>query len=86
MVAEVDGLVRVALLLLAGAGAGVVGYAVGLASLVSFPVLLALGLPPLTANVTNAVALTGLTLGGVSSARRELTGMRRRILGFAASP
>ena len=84
MALDVEGLVRVAVLLLAGVGAGVVGYGAGLASLVSFPVLLALGLPPLTANVTNAVALTGLTLGGVTSARRELVGMRRRILASGA--
>ncbi len=77
-----DELARIALLLVAGIGAGIVGYAAGLASLVSFPVLLALGVPPLSANVTNSVALTGVTLGGVASARRELTGMRRRMLLF----
>lgn len=75
-----DELTRFAVLLLAGVGSGVVGYAAGLASLVSFPVLLALGVPPLTANVTNSVALTGVTLGGVASARPELVGQRRRIL------
>ena len=77
-----DELVRFAVLLLAGVGSGIVGYAAGLASLVSFPVLLALGVPALTANVTNSVALTGLTLGGVVSAQPELVGMRRRILTF----
>ena len=77
-----DELVRSAVLLLAGLGSGIVGYAAGLASLVSFPVLLALGVPPLTANVTNSVALTGVTLGGVASAQPELVGMRRRILTF----
>lgn len=79
-----DDLLRTGLLLLAGVGSGLVGYAAGLASLVSFPALLALGVPPLTANVTNSVALTGLTLGGVASARRELVGMRRRILTFGS--
>ncbi|GAA1433352.1 sulfite exporter TauE/SafE family protein [Microlunatus lacustris] len=77
-----DDLLRAGLLLLAGVGSGIVGYAAGLASLVSFPVLLALGVPPLTANVTNSVALTGVTLGGVASARPELAGQRRRILTF----
>ena len=77
-----DDLVRFAVLLLAGLGSGIVGYAAGLASLVSFPVLLALGVPALTANVTNSVALTGVTLGGVASAQPELVGMRRRILTF----
>ena len=79
-----DDVLRAAVLLLAGIGSGVVGYAAGLASLVSFPVLLALGVPPLTANVTNSVALTGVTLGGVASARPELVGQRRRILTFGA--
>ena len=37
--------VQFGLLLLAGVGAGVVGYGAGLASLVSFPTLLTLGLP-----------------------------------------
>ncbi|WP_375432544.1 sulfite exporter TauE/SafE family protein [uncultured Friedmanniella sp.] len=73
---------RSGLLVLAGAGSGLVGYVSGLASLVSYPALLAFGLPPLTANVTNTVALTGVTVGSVTSARRELTGMRRRVLTF----
>jgi uncharacterized membrane protein YfcA len=75
-------LLRAALLVLTGLGSGIVGYGAGLASLVSFPALLALGLPPLTANVTNSVALTGVTLGSVTSARPELVGTRRRILVF----
>lgn len=75
---------RFGLLVLAGAGSGVVGYVSGLASLVSFPALLACGLPPLAANVTNSVALTGVTAGSVASARQELTGMRRRLLTFGA--
>ena len=79
---SVDDLLRFALLVLAGLGSGVVGYGAGLASLVSFPALLALGLSPLTANVTNSVALIGVTVGSVASARPELTGMRRRILTF----
>ena len=77
-----DDLLRFALLLLAGVGSGVVGYAAGLASLVSFPALLAFGLTPLTANITNSVALIGVTVGSVASARPELVGMRRRILAF----
>lgn len=79
-----DGALRFGLLVLAGAGAGLVGYVSGLASLVSYPALLAFGLPPLTANVTNTVALTGVTAGSVASARRELSGIRRRLLTFGA--
>ena len=46
------------LLAVTGVAAGIVSTVASLASLVSFPVLLALGLPPLTANVTNTVALS----------------------------
>jgi uncharacterized membrane protein YfcA len=77
-----DDLLSFALLVLAGVGSGLVGYLSGLASLVSFPALLALGLTPLAANVTNSVALIGVTVGSVASARPELVGMRRRILVF----
>lgn len=75
---------RAVLLLVAGIGSGVVGYGAGLASVVSFPSLLAVGLTPLAANVTNSVALTGATLGGVASARHELRGMRSRLLKFCS--
>lgn len=50
-------------LLVAGAGAGLVGYLTGLASLVSYPVLLAVGLPPVAANVSNTLGLVGAGLG-----------------------
>ena len=73
------------LLLLAGVLTGIVGYGAGLASVVSFPSLLATGLAPLTANVTNTVALVGSTAGGVASARRELALMRRRLLKFCST-
>ena len=52
-----------ALLLVAGFGAGLIGYVTGLASVVSYPALLAVGLSPIAANVTNtAVSYTHLTL------------------------
>lgn len=54
---------------LAGAGvvAGVIGTAGGITSLVAYPALLAVGVPPLAANVTSSVALLG---SGASSALR----------------
>lgn len=76
---------EIALLLLAGMGAGIVGFGAGLASLVSFPTLLALGLPPLTANITNSIALMGTTAGGLLSAQPDLVGQRARILRFGAA-
>lgn len=67
------------LLLLAGVGAGVTGSTAGLASLISYPALLAIGLPPVTANVTNTVALIGSSIGSVSGSRAELRGQGRDI-------
>ncbi|MEP6815895.1 MAG: sulfite exporter TauE/SafE family protein, partial [Marmoricola sp.] len=63
------------LLALAGVGAGVIGSTAGLASLVSYPALLAVGLPPVTANVTNTLGLIGSSIGSVAGSRPELTGM-----------
>lgn len=74
------------LLLLAGVGAGITGSTAGLASLISYPALLAVGLPPVTANVTNTVALIGSSIGSVSGSRAELRGQGRdvrRYLGLA---
>lgn len=63
-----------AALLLAGATAGLVGSAGGITSLVSYPALLAVGLPPLTANVVNNVALVGCWPGSALASRPELQG------------
>jgi uncharacterized membrane protein YfcA len=65
-----------ALLLAAGALAGVVGTAGGITSLVSYPALLAVGVPPLGANVANLVALVACWPGSALSSRRELAGTR----------
>ncbi|MEV0134476.1 sulfite exporter TauE/SafE family protein [Dactylosporangium sp. NPDC050688] len=71
---------------LAGLGAGLIGSVAGLASLISYPVLLALGLPPVTANVTNSVSLVFSSAGAVAGSRPELTGQgpRLRWLALAA--
>lgn len=61
-------------LLGAGVVAGVVSVLVSLASLVSYPALLALGLPPVSANVTNTVALVFTALGAAAGSREELHG------------
>ncbi|MGI3784156.1 MAG: sulfite exporter TauE/SafE family protein [Janthinobacterium lividum] len=79
------GLTHVVLLFLAGVGSGLTGYGAGLASVVSYPALLAVGLSPLVANATNTAALTGIALGGVSSARHDLSGMRHRIIRFGVA-
>jgi uncharacterized protein len=71
--------VTFALLVLAGVGAGLIGSIAGLASLVSYPALLAVGLAPVTANVTNTVALVFSSIGSISASRPELAGQRRRL-------
>jgi uncharacterized membrane protein YfcA len=65
-------------LALAGFAGGLCGSIAGLASLVSYPALLAVGLPPVTANVSNTVALVFGTAGSLWGSRPELTGQRAR--------
>ncbi|MGC5013510.1 sulfite exporter TauE/SafE family protein [Streptosporangium sp. DT93] len=64
----------------AGTLAGVVGTVVSLASIVSYPALLAFGLPPLAANVTNTVALTFHGVGAAIGSRPELAGQGERVV------
>ncbi|HEY6781541.1 MAG TPA: sulfite exporter TauE/SafE family protein [Thermoleophilaceae bacterium] len=67
----------------AGMAAGAINAVVGSGTLVTFPVLLAVGYSPVTANVSNTV---GLVPGGISGSigyRRELAGQRQRTLRFA---
>jgi uncharacterized protein len=73
------------LLVLAGLGAGLIGSIAGLASMISYPALLALGIPPITANVTNTVALVLNGVGAVSASRPELKGQGRRVLRLAGA-
>lgn len=56
----------------AGFGAGAINALAGGGTLVSFPVLLALGLPAVTANVTNTVALCPGYVGGAWAQRHDL--------------
>ena len=58
--------------LLAGLGAGVMTSTVGVASLLSFPVLVAIGLPPVIANASNTVGMTPAGLSGSFGYRQEL--------------
>ena len=60
---RVTGLEQLAVLA-AGLGAGMLISTVGVASLLSFPVLLAVGLPPVVANASNTVGLTPAGLSG----------------------
>ncbi|MGN9842558.1 sulfite exporter TauE/SafE family protein [Nonomuraea sp. H19] len=68
-----------ALLMAAGLGSGLAGSIGGLASLFSYPALLAFGLPPVVANVTNTVAMFSTTVGTAAGSRLELRGHGRRV-------
>jgi uncharacterized membrane protein YfcA len=74
------------LLVVAGVTGGLAGSIAGLASLTTYPALLAVGLGPVAANVTNTVALVFSSAGSVSGSRPELTGQGARVrrLGVAA--
>ncbi|WP_070379414.1 sulfite exporter TauE/SafE family protein [Rhodococcus sp. WMMA185] len=66
-------------ILVAGVGAGAINAVVGSGTLITFPTLVAFGLPPVTATMSNAI---GLVAGGVSGTwgyRRELVGQGRRL-------
>ena len=78
-------LLQSALLVLAGIGGGLIGSIAGLASLVSYPALLAAGLPPVAANVTNTVALVLNGVGAVSASGPELRGQARRLLPLSSA-
>ncbi len=67
------------LIALAGVGAGAINAVVGSGTLITFPTLVALGYPPVTSTMSNAV---GLVAGGVSGTwgyRRELRGQWDRL-------
>jgi uncharacterized membrane protein YfcA len=70
---------HIVLIALAGLGAGVINALVGSGTLITFPTLVALGYPPVTATMSNAV---GLVAGGVSATwgyRAELRGQWDRL-------
>src|ERR1700730_16509357 len=64
----------------AGLAAGTVNVIVGSGSLITFPVLLALGYPPVLANVSNTVGLVPGSLSGVVSYRRGRAGQGDRVV------
>src|SRR6202043_3814080 len=68
----------------AGLGAGTINTVVGSGTLITFPVLLAFGYPPVTANVSNTIGLVPGSVSGAIGYRRELAGQRGRILRLGA--
>ena len=66
--------------LLAGIAAGTINTVVGSGTLITFPTLLAFGVPPVTANVSNTIGLVPGSISGAIGYRRELAGQRSRVL------
>jgi uncharacterized protein len=66
--------------LLAGMAAGTINAVVGSGTLVTFPTLLAFGVPPITATVTNTVGLVAGNFSGAWGYRRELAGQKSRLI------
>jgi len=75
---EVTGLEVVAILL-AGCAAGAINTIVGSGTLITFPTLLAFGIPPVTANVSNTVGLVPGSVSGALGYRAELAGQAERL-------
>jgi uncharacterized protein len=69
----------------AGIAAGTINTVVGSGTLFTFPVLLAFGYPPVTANVSNTVGLVPGSVSGAVGYRRELVGQRHRTIPLAAA-
>ncbi|GAA3801031.1 sulfite exporter TauE/SafE family protein [Streptomyces chiangmaiensis] len=62
------------IILIAGIWSGAINSVVGSGTLVTFPVLVALGYPPLTATTSNAIGVAPGSISGAIGYRRELTG------------
>ncbi len=67
------------LIALAGVGAGAINAVVGSGTLITFPTLVALGYPPVTSTMSNAVGLVAGSLSGTWGYRRELRGQWNRL-------
>ena len=75
-------LLTILFLIVAGFFAGLLATIAGLASIVSYPALLIVGIPPVVANVSNTVALISTGLGAIPASMRELKGQWHRVMGY----
>jgi uncharacterized membrane protein YfcA len=71
--------IEMAAVLFAGLAAGTINTVVGSGTLITFPTLLAFGIPPVTANVSNSIGLVPGSVAGAVGYRRELVGQGARI-------
>lgn len=75
----------IVIVLLAGFAAGTINVVVGSGTLVTFPVLLAIGYSPLVANVSNTLGLVPGSVAGAIGYREELKGRGRQLVQFASA-
>lgn len=75
----IQGVWEILAVLLAGVWAGAINTIVGSGTLITFPVLLAVGVPPVTANVSNSIGLVPGSATGAWGYRRELKGQAGRV-------
>jgi hypothetical protein len=73
------GLLNGTIIFVAGIVAGIINVVAGAGTLITFPTLLALGIPPITANVSNTVGLVPASVTGAYGYRRELQGQWRAV-------
>ena len=71
---------EVVAILLAGMAAGTINTVVGSGTLITFPTLIAFGIPPVTANVSNTIGLVPGSVSGAIGYRSELAGQRARLV------
>jgi hypothetical protein len=69
----------------AGIAAGGINAVVGSGSLITFPTLLAFGVPAVTANVSNNVGLVPGNVSGAYGYRKELAGQWKRLVRLASA-
>jgi uncharacterized protein len=69
----------------AGLAAGTINTVVGSGTLITFPILLAFGYAPVTANVSNTIGLVPGSISGAIGYRRELAGQRGRAIRLGTS-
>lgn len=73
---------EIVLIAVAGLWAGTINTVVGSGTLVTFPVLVALGFPPVTATTSNAIGLITGSITGAVGYRHELVGQRKRLIRY----
>lgn len=76
---------EVVAVLVAGLAAGAINTVVGSGTLITFPTLLAFGVPPVTANVSNSIGLVPGSVSGAIGYRRELRGQAGRAVRLSAA-